>query len=207
MVYAFEINGLPVRTGDLICTTDGGGSGLAGLFWSIVGKLIPGDVDHIAIYVGPEGRCVEAGAKGRVITFDMKGNAWDPMEMKDRRGLLDTLYGIAYPVAGRNISGERESEIREGVARYCLAQAAVEKPYNINFFDPKTEKAFYCSQLAYKAYMQFDIDLNSEIGAPPILGTAAIVFPQEIWGGCVNRRPKKAHRVKNRIKRLIRRQQ
>lgn len=204
MVHAFEINGLPVRTGDLICTTDGGGKGLAGLFWRIVGKIIPGKVDHIAVYVGPEGRCSEAGAKG-VITFDMKGDAWDPMEMKDRRGLLDTLYGIAYPLADKNFSTERENEIREGVARYCLEQAAVEKPYNINFFDPKTEKAFYCSQLAYKAYMQFGIDLNSGKGAPPIPGTSAIVFPQEIWSGCVNRRPRKAHRAKNAIKSLIRR--
>jgi len=28
----------------------------------------------------------------------------------------------------------------------------VGKPYNLNFFDPETAKAFYCSQLAYKAY-------------------------------------------------------
>jgi len=36
-----------------------------------------GDVDHVVIYVGPGGRCVEAGAKGKVITFDIIDNAWN----------------------------------------------------------------------------------------------------------------------------------
>jgi len=62
-----------VQTGDIICTTDGGGEIFAGQFWRLVGKLIPGEVDHIAVYVGPQGRCVEAGAKGRVITNTGKG--------------------------------------------------------------------------------------------------------------------------------------
>lgn len=67
MVYKYTINGLKLRTGDLICTTDGGGELFVGEFWRLVGKLIPGDVDHIVIYIGPGGRCVESGATGRVI--------------------------------------------------------------------------------------------------------------------------------------------
>lgn len=60
-VHAYEINGIPVETGDLICTVDGNPSPVISQFWWIVGRLIPGDVDHIVIYVGPEGMCVEAG--------------------------------------------------------------------------------------------------------------------------------------------------
>ena len=70
-VHKYKINGIPVKTGDLICTVDGNPSSLIGHFWWFVGKMIPGDVDHIAIYVGPRGQCVEAGAKGRVIIFDV----------------------------------------------------------------------------------------------------------------------------------------
>jgi uncharacterized protein YycO len=74
------------------------------------------------------------------------------------------------------------------VADYCLAQAAANKPYNLNFFDPDTERAFYCSQLAYKAYIAHGIDLNTGQGVPDIPGTSSIVFPQEIWSGCQHQR-------------------
>jgi len=53
MVDEYTVNGLKLRSGDLICTTDGGGELLVGQFWRLVGKLIPGDVDHIVIYTGP----------------------------------------------------------------------------------------------------------------------------------------------------------
>jgi uncharacterized protein YycO len=187
MVYNYEIDGLSVHTGDIICTTDGGGSVLPGQFWRLVGKFIPGDVDHIVIYIGPNGKCVEAGAKG-VITFHVKDNEWDAEKMYRRRRIIDTLYGIAYPLKRKNFSKDREKKIRERVARYCLAQAKAKKPYNVNFFNSRTEKSFYCSQLAYKAYKKHKIDLNSGKGVPNIPGTSSIIFPQEIWGGCSHRR-------------------
>ena len=75
---------------------------LSGEFWRLVGMLIPGEVDHIIIYVGPAGRCVEAGARGRVIEFEVAGNAWDAAAMMPQRGpFLDVLHGVAYPLAGR----------------------------------------------------------------------------------------------------------
>ena len=43
---------------------------LPGEFWRLVGRLVPGDVDHVMMYVGPGGRCIEAGSRG-VIAFDM----------------------------------------------------------------------------------------------------------------------------------------
>ena len=188
MVYTTTINGLSLETGDLICTTDGGGELLAGQFWRLVGKLIPGDVDHIVVYIGPGGRCVESGANGRVITFEMPGDTWDPDAMYETRKLIDTFYGIAYPLSGKNLAEAEENDIRGQVAAYCLKQAESDKPYNINFLNSDTEDAFYCSQLAYCAYRLCDIDLNTNRGIPAIPGTDSVIFPQEIWAGCVNRR-------------------
>jgi len=95
---------------------------------------------------------------------------------------------VAYPLAGRGLSEEEEDRIRKSVAEYCLSQAQADKPYNINFLDSETEEAFYCSQLVYKAYMEHGINLNTGQGVPNLPGTSSIVFPQEIWGACENRR-------------------
>lgn len=189
MIYSYEINGLRVETGDLICTTSAGEDSIRGQFWCPVGMLIPGAVDHIVIYVGPKGRCVEAGAKLRVITFNIKDNIWDASKMTRARGpMMDAFYGVAYPLAGKRIDKQKELKIRENVASYCLRQAKAEKPYNLFFVDSKTEKAFYCSQLAYKAYLREGIDLNTGRGVPRIPGTESIIFPQEIWSGCKHKR-------------------
>lgn len=188
-IYSYEINGLTVQTGDIICTTNGNDSLIAGQFWFFVGALIPGDVDHIAIYVGPRGRCVEAGAKLRVITFNVKDSIWDSTKMVRARGpLMDSFYGVAYPLAGRRIAREKELKIRQKVADYCLKQAKARKPYNLNFLNSKTERAFYCSQLAYKAYLRNGIDLNTGEGVKEIPWTESIIFPQEIWSGCKHKK-------------------
>lgn len=190
MIHTREIEGLTVQTGDLICTTDGGGADITGQFWRFIGKLIPGDVDHIIIYVGPRGRCVEAGAKGKVITFDMTDGVWDEKRMRSQRGpFADIFYGVAYPLGPVGTGTERETAIREDVASYCLKQAELGRPYNFNFFNSSTENAFYCSQLAYKAYLRSGIDLNMGVKAFSIPGTRSIILPQEIWDGCHHRRP------------------
>jgi uncharacterized protein YycO len=184
MIYEYQVNGLMMQTGDLICTTDGGGADMKGQFWRLVGKLIPGDVDHIVIYLGPGGRCVEAGPKG-VSVFEISGSIWDSEKMADQRGdLIDELYGVAYPLQGKDLTEAQILSMREDVASYCLAQ--LRKPYNIDFLDSSGEDAFYCSQLAYKAYLKEGIDLNTRIGIPNIPGTESIIFPQEIWSGCIH---------------------
>ena len=135
MVYTCTINGLLVQTGDIICTTDGEEGIFPGQFWRLIGKLVPGAVDHIVIYVGPRGHCVEAGAKG-VIAFEVEGNVWVAEEMREQRGqLIDTLYGVAYPLRDKGFPEEEEREIRSSVANYCLAQVAANKPYNLNFLN------------------------------------------------------------------------
>lgn len=189
MIYEYEIDGLSVRTGDIICTADGASNtDIKGQFWRLLGKIIPGEVDHIVIYVGPDGRCVEAGAKGKVITFKVKENTWDFEKMIEQRGIIDTLYGVVCPLHGKSLNEAETTGIREAVAAYCLQQAELEKPYNMNFLDSTTEKAYYCSQLAYLAYLKHGIDLNTGRGIPEIPGTESIIFPQEIWSGCEHKK-------------------
>jgi cell wall-associated NlpC family hydrolase len=188
MIYTYQIEGIPVQTGDIICTMNGKPDILPGEFWRFVGRLVPGDVDHVAIYLGPNGRCIEAGARG-VITFNVPNGHWNTERMALQRGLLfDTFYGVVSPIDGLPVSEEEEVEIRSQVAAYCLAQLG--KPYNLNFLKTEAEEAFYCSQLAYKAYQQIGIDLNTGLSMEQLPGTNAIVYPQEIWNGFSHREAK-----------------
>jgi cell wall-associated NlpC family hydrolase len=181
MIYTYQIEGVALKTGDIICTMNGKPDILPGEFWRFIGRLVPGDVDHVAIYLGPNGRCIEAGTRG-VITFDVPRGYWDTERMALQRGLLfDSFYGVTFPLDGLEITEDEEYTMRATVAAYCLAQ--VGKPYNLNFFDTETEEAFYCSQLAYKAYEQIGINLNTGLAMDQLPGTNAIVYPQEIWNG------------------------
>jgi len=186
MIHEYVINGLPVKTGDIICTHDGGAPILEGQFWRFVGSLIPGEVDHVAVYVGPEGRCIEAGPKG-VNFYELENNTWDAMKLRNQRGpVVDVFYGVALPVEGRDLTEKQKAEIRESVAEYCVQQAG--KPYNLNFLDAETEDTFYCSQLVYLAYLKNGINLNTNLGVPHFPRMYNIIFPQEIWSGSVNKR-------------------
>lgn len=188
MIHTYELEGLTLQTGDVICTMNGKPDILPGEFWLLVGRLVPGDVDHVAVFVGPNGRCVESGSRG-VITFEVSDGIWDTEYMARERGLLlDTLYGVSYPLAERELSEDEEAHMRLKVAQYCLSQ--VGKSYNLNFLNAEKEDAFYCSQLVYKAYQQVGIDLNTGLAMEQLPGTNAIIYPQEIWDGCVHRSPK-----------------
>jgi len=185
MIHTYQIEGIPVQTGDIICTMNGKPDILPGEFWRLIGRLVPGDVDHVAIYIGPEGRCIEAGAHG-VIKFTVFNGEWNTEKMARRRGLLfDSFYGIVSPLDALGVAEEDEHEMRQIVAAYCLAQLS--KPYNLNFLNSETEASFYCSQLAYKAYQQIGIDLNTGIAMEQLTGSNTIVFPQEIWNGFSHR--------------------
>jgi cell wall-associated NlpC family hydrolase len=186
MIHTYQIEGVPVQTGDIICTMNGKPDILPGEFWRLVGRLVPGDVDHVAMYIGPNGRCVEAGAWG-VIKFTVFDGIWNTEKMARRRGLLfDSFYGVVSPLDALGMTEEEEHELRKTVAAYCLAQ--VGKPYNLNFLNSETEDSFYCSQLAYKAYQQVGIDLNTGLAMEQLPGTNTIVYPQEIWEGFGHRK-------------------
>jgi cell wall-associated NlpC family hydrolase len=185
MIYTYELEGLAVRTGDIICTMNGKPDILPGEFWRLIGRLVPGDVDHVAIYIGPDGRCIESGTRG-VITFNVPASHWDTEIMARERGLLfDTFYGIAAPLDGLGLSESEDHDMRKTVADYCLRQLG--KPYNLNFLNAETENAFYCSQLVYKAYLQVGIDLNTGLAMEQLPGTNEIIYPQEVWDGSSHR--------------------
>ncbi len=184
MIHSFIINGLRVQTGDVICTRNGKPDILPGEFWRLVGRLVPGEVDHVALYLGPGGRCIESGTRG-VVAFQVPDGRWESEKMVAQRGLLiDELVGVAYPLEGRGLLPEEQEDIRREVAEFCLAQ--VGKPYNLNFLDPQREDAYYCSQLVYKAYLRCGIDLNTGLAVETVPGTNQIIFPQEIWSGCTH---------------------
>jgi cell wall-associated NlpC family hydrolase len=185
MIYTYQINDMPIQTGDVICTMNGKPDILPGEFWRLVGRLVPGDVDHVAIYLGPEGRCAEAGARG-VITFNVMNGEWNTERMARQRGMLfDTFYGIVSPLDELGYSDEDEQNMRKTIAQYVLAQ--VGKPYNLNFLNAETEDAFYCSQLIYKAYQTIGIDMNTGLAMEQFPGTNQIIYPQEIWEGFSHR--------------------
>ncbi|MEI7844179.1 MAG: YiiX/YebB-like N1pC/P60 family cysteine hydrolase [Chloroflexota bacterium] len=186
MIYNYVVNGLLVKTGDIVCTMNGKPNILPGEFWRLVGMLVPGEVDHIAIYLGPDGRFVEAGALG-VVTFIIHDGVWYPEHTMSERGMLvDTFYGVAYPLSNIGFTLEQEDEVRVGVAEYCLEHLG--RPYNLNFLDSDRDDSFYCSQLAYKAYLSMGINLNTGLSIEKIPGTNKIIFPQEIWDKCTHLR-------------------
>lgn len=185
MNHHYEINNLTVQTGDVICTMNGKSDILPGEFWRLVGRLVPGDVDHVTMYLGPGGRCIEAGARG-VVIFDIRDGFWDAERMMKSRGhLVDTFYGVAYPLAGRGLSIELEEQIRADIAAFALAQ--VGKSYNLNFLNSDTDECFYCSQLIYRAYLRCGINLNTGMAMETLPGTNQIIYPQEIWDMCIHR--------------------
>lgn len=186
MIYAHEFEGLSLSTGDVLCTKDGAPDGPFAAAWSLLGRLVPGEVDHCLVYLGPGGRCVESALRG-VIAFEMPGEQWQAEPLFGVRLLLDTLVGVAYPLAERGLPAGEEARIRQGVADYCLEQVARRPPYNLNFLDPDRDWSFYCSQLIYRAYLAHGIDLHPERPGMPAL--ERIIFPDEIWHACPHRRP------------------
>ena len=185
MIYDHVFDGLAVRSGDILCTQDGDKStGLFGQIWHLLGKLLPGEIDHCLMYIGPGGRCIESGARG-VIVFEMPGETWNSAPFVKERLLIDTLVGVAYPLAERGLSDDEERRIRHDVIVFCLERASRRKPYNLNYFDPLRDGAFYCSQLIYRAYLASGIDLDVDRNASLM---ERIVFPEELWDACLHRR-------------------
>lgn len=187
MLHDHLIDGLPVRTGDVLCLRDGTDRTLYGRVWQAIGALVPGEVDHCVLYVGPGGRFVEANVYG-VSVLDMPGATWNAHALVRKRILLDSLVGIAYPLSGRGLQPAEEDRIRLAVANYCLAQAAANRPFNFDLFNANRPDRTYCSQLIAEAYRGEGIELDTNIGVPTAPIFAHAVFPQELWNGCVHRR-------------------
>ena len=176
MVCHELLEGRLIRTGDLIGTVDGGAS-LYGFLFRVIGVLIPGKPDHIAIYLGPDGICAEAGPMG-VNLFRFPGGKWNAALMRGQREIIDTLFGVCSPIDGR--PDDAAEAAREAVRSFVLDQLG--KPYNWNFGDPYREDKFYCSQLAYAAYQSAGIILRTPADARPhpVL-PETIITPEEVW--------------------------
>jgi hypothetical protein len=181
MIHTFQFNGVPVKSGDILFTRDGEEGSLFGEFWRLIGRAFPSEFSHCAIYLGPGVRFVESAAKG-VVVVEMEGDEWDGLKYGTERLLVDELVGIGDPLAGRNLSPERETAMREAAIDFCLKQAAEAKPYNLDFFNPESDSAFYCSQLAYKAYEEQGIDFSAATAKTSQLGR--VVLPEELWDAC-----------------------
>ncbi len=190
MIHTDKFHGLLVKTGDILCTRDGTDQGWFGLLWQLAGYLVPGPIDHVIMYVGPNGRCVEAGGKG-VIEFEMPHHQWDAQRVSDRRYIADRLVGVAYPLSGLGVAANAEEQLRANVADYCLNH--IGKPYNANFLNTVTDEAFYCSQLIYLAYRAAGIDLGTRPvqviadsqarESPPI-----VLLPTQLMRNCAHQR-------------------
>lgn len=176
MVHEFSINGCLLKTGDIISTKDGTNSVYSLSYWAL-GKMIPGEVDHSVLYVGPGGLCVEAGIFG-VISFTT-GEQWDANKTFAERGLLDSFIAATSVFAGRGMSREEEYEARSFVRSYAMGSLG--KPYNMNFLHPDSEWALYCSQLVYLAYKKLGINLNEGTSGAADRWSDIIVFPQKIY--------------------------
>jgi hypothetical protein len=183
MIHSETLDGIPVATGDIICTANGAEGSLWGQAWRMVGLLVPGQIDHVALFVGPHGACVEAGARG-VIQFAMHNQRWQADQLAGERLLYDHLVGVAYPLQGLDLSPAEEARIRQRAARFCLEQ--IGKPYNINFFAPARDAAFYCSQLVYKAYFVQGIEILQQHAEVAHEDIPLIVTPQMLWDSCAH---------------------
>jgi len=191
MDNVYEMDGLPIRTGDILCMRDGGRRGVLERLWTAIGALIPGEVDHCALYVGPEGRFVEADAHG-VTVLTMPGTHWDARVLVRQRLFVDTLVGVAYPLQGKGLPAPEEARIRDSVAAYCLAQAAADKPFNFNLFNATNPNRTYCSQLIAEAYRSQGIELTRR---QPVAGLRIFrraIFPEALWAGSPHRRVQEA---------------
>jgi hypothetical protein len=182
MDHVHEIDGLEIRTGDILCMRDGGRHGVFERLCMAFGALIPGEIDHCVLYVGPKGQFVEADIHG-VTVLTMPGNHWDAKALERKRLFVDSLVGVAYPLQDRGLTPQRETRIRKSVAEYCLAQAAAHKPFNFNFFNAANPNRAYCSQLIADAYRGQGIELDSKLAVPRLRIFRRAILPEALWAG------------------------
>jgi uncharacterized protein YycO len=186
VLYSHSFHGVIAQTGDILFTRDGMPGSLFGEIWRLLGQILPGDLDHVALYLGPGVRFIESAANG-VEVCEFASDEWNALPYAQQRLLVDELVAIADPLAGRGLTPEEETRMRQAVVAYCLTQVARSKPYNLNVFNPETDGAFYCSQLIYKAYQMQGIDLHEHVGAEAESILAPIVLPKDIWNACLKK--------------------
>jgi hypothetical protein len=121
MVYTYQIEGIALQTGDIICTMNGKPDILPGEFWRLVGRLVPGDVDHVAIYLG---RTDDVGPVSDQVHFD---GEWNTERMARRRGHLFVILRCYIGCAG--VSQKKSMKCGRLLPNIAWQ---VGKPYNLN---------------------------------------------------------------------------
>jgi len=186
MIHRHRIDGVPVCTGDILCTRDGDATGLVGVLWRGIGALVPGEIDHCALYIGPGSRFVEADARG-VSVLSMPGDSWNSGVLLRKRLFVDTFVGVAYPLEGRRLPRRQQDRLRMSVAAYCLSQAASGKRFNFNLLDATNPRRTYCSQLIAEAYRSEGINLDGKRGTTMARVPRHAILPESLWRGSPHR--------------------
>ena len=162
-VYVTIIKDVKVTTGDLLFTSD------AKLFGYTLDKgQFIGPTNHVIMYLGPDYKFIEAGPAG-VQIFNGLSLGWYNFQSY-RYGLSDKFWAVS--------KIKLTDSARKVVAQYCINQ--IGKPYNVNFLNSQTKKAFYCSQLIYWAYRKAGIDLLPR-GESLLYDKTKLIVPFELW--------------------------
>src|SRR4029079_5856877 len=94
MIYSHTFDGVTAKTGDILFTRDGEPGSVFGAIWKVLGYVLPGDLDHTALYVGPGIRFIESAARG-VVVVTMEGESWQGRQYGKERLLVDHLVCIS----------------------------------------------------------------------------------------------------------------
>ncbi|TYS31046.1 YiiX/YebB-like N1pC/P60 family cysteine hydrolase [Bacillus pumilus] len=115
---------------------------------------------HAAIVSRKKAKTVEAWHK-----------AWSPIKQHGVRRYTNN-WGNRKKVYGLRVNKSNNTKY-VNAAKYAEKQAEQKKPYNLNFFDKKTTKKFYCSQLAWRAWKNQGHDIDN-------LKVDSVVSPMEL---------------------------
>lgn len=103
---------------------------------------------HAAIVSRKSAKTVEAWHKN-----------WSPIKQHGVRR-YNNNWGSRKKVYGLWVKKSNNTKY-VNAAKYAEKQADQKKPYNLNFFDKKTTKKFYCSQLAWRAWKNQGHDIDN----------------------------------------------
>lgn len=103
---------------------------------------------HAAIVSRKKAKTVEAWHKN-----------WSPIKQHGVRR-YNNNWGSRKKVYGLWVKKSNNTKY-VNAAKYAEKQADQKKPYNLNFFDKKTTKKFYCSQLAWRAWKNQGHDIDN----------------------------------------------
>jgi len=91
-------------------------------------------------------------------TVESWHKSWSPIKQHGVR-FYNNTWGKRKKVYGLWVKKSNNTKY-VNAAKYAEKQANQKKPYNLNWFDKKTTKKFYCSQLAWRAWKNQGHDID-----------------------------------------------